>query len=229
MRNVSWFVRLSFAVALVAVIVVAGLGGGTSSDALAATGKPTTAATAGVPGGLCLAPTPTPTPKPSNTPKPTNTPKGATPAATMAASLAPTMAASLAPTMAPTTAPTMAATVARTAAPTMAATSVPPTAIPVGGKPAYAGVTVRARSKLLRFGKPCVDVFGMLDGGPADAAGIQAKDLILAFDKTIIKTPADFYNELLKHQSGDTVTITVQRGSLPVVLQMTLGLNPNLQ
>jgi C-terminal processing protease CtpA/Prc len=258
MFKVSSFLRLSFAVATVAVIIAAGLGTKGENDALAAT-QPANAPKF----DLCVAPPPTNTPKPTKAATAAATKiatvaatkaataaatkiataaatkiataaatKIATVAATKIATAAATKVATAAATKVATAAATKVATAAATTVATAAATQVAPTAttIPVGKKPATAGLTpyvnTGATPKLLYKNQECVSVRLVTAGGPADVAGIKVDDLILGFDKVRITTSAEFSAQVNKHASGDTVEITIQRDGKAIPVAVTLGLNP---
>ena len=64
-------------------------------------------------------------------------------------------------------------------------------------------------------------------GGPADAAGLVAGDLIVAVDGERVSTPEDFVVEIRTRLPGDVVDLTVVRGDerlrLPVTLGATVG------
>lgn len=246
MQKVSWFFRISAVATLALIIAVASLAGGFGTNALAATGTAaagTAIATVGgkLPFELCKVPTPTPEPSPTKAPATKRATAAATGAATKAATSAATMAATTAATRAVTTAATMAATSvatkAATTAATMAATAVPPTVVPPtvvpptattlpkGLKPASALIVLRSSATFKRGGAACVEVFSTTAGGPADVAGIKKSDLILGFDKTAVKTAAEFYSLVDKKVSGDKVLITVQRGTDEIAFSVTLGLN----
>jgi len=64
-------------------------------------------------------------------------------------------------------------------------------------------------------------------GSPADDAGIQAGDVLVGIDGTMIDQDNSFTDLLLQHDPGDTVTVTVQRGGQEQDLQVTLGTRPD--
>jgi Domain of unknown function (DUF4397)/PDZ domain len=163
----------------------------------------------------------------ANFPAPATPTPAPTAAATMAATAAPA-AATMAATVAATAAPVVAATPVATAAATVAAA----TNVPKGTKPASAGLAVRtSRTYKLLNGPKCVQVAGVtVVGGPADVAGLTANDLILAVDGTPLANIATFSAIVLKHASGDTLTLTIQdtttgkESNVPLIL----GANPFL-
>ncbi len=216
MRRDSTFLKLS-PIPLLALIAALALQS-SASGALAANLQSTMAATmAGTAATfpMCMPPTPTPTAT------------GATPAATEAAPAATTM-----PTMAATTMPTVAATMAApTATKVPSKTPVPsatPSATPLvkGQKPVTALIVVGGDPSMILNGQHCLKVSAVTAGGPAAIAGIKKGDYILALDNTPVATAPDFFAKLDKHVSGDTVSITVQRGSSEVTVQVTLGVVP---
>jgi len=62
----------------------------------------------------------------------------------------------------------------------------------------------------------------VVDGSPAAAAGLQPKDAITALDGKELATESTFAQLLNAHKVGDTVTLTVLRGSQTLQLQATL-------
>ena len=64
------------------------------------------------------------------------------------------------------------------------------------------------------------------DGSPAEAAGLQAEDIITALGETELSETANFVNTLWTYMAGETVTLTVVRGDERVTLSATLGERP---
>jgi predicted metalloprotease with PDZ domain len=216
MRRVQNLLKftLIFALFVPVLLGLSGAAGNTAQAATAAaTGAATSAATvsAGIASSvsLCMAPTPTP---------------GGTQAPTEAATVAATTAATTAATAKATTAATAKAT--KEVTPTK--TKVPPTATPIpkGKKPATAGlVLINSASVVRANGLKCPGVNSVTAGGPAAVAGIKKGDYVLGFDDDELKDSADFFAHVAKHVSGDTVTLTIQRGDKAQVVQVVLGLN----
>ncbi len=63
-------------------------------------------------------------------------------------------------------------------------------------------------------------------GSPADVAGVQAGDIVIAVDGTTITEDTTFMELLLEHRAGDTVTLTVSRDGAEHDLSVTLGTRP---
>jgi 2-alkenal reductase len=63
-------------------------------------------------------------------------------------------------------------------------------------------------------------------GGPAEAAGIDAGDIILSLDGDKITPQTPFVTLLFKHAPGDTLDIVVQRGDRAFTTTITLGERP---
>jgi 2-alkenal reductase len=63
-------------------------------------------------------------------------------------------------------------------------------------------------------------------GSPADQAGIQEGDIITSIDGTKIDQNTSFTEALFPHKAGDTVTITLERGSQQLTVKATLGERP---
>ncbi len=63
-------------------------------------------------------------------------------------------------------------------------------------------------------------------GTPAAAAGLQAKDAVIAIDGESIQSSESLVAAIHEHKVGDTVTITVVRGSQQQDLKVTLAARP---
>jgi serine protease Do len=63
-------------------------------------------------------------------------------------------------------------------------------------------------------------------GGPADQAGVQDGDVIVAVDGTNVDATHDLSTLILPHTPGDRLTVTVQRGNGTQQLTITLGTLP---
>jgi hypothetical protein len=93
---------------------------------------------------------------------------------------------------------------------------VPPGAM--SAKPAVATAGGPARSVSLGtipdFGRESGGVLltGTMPGSPAEGAGLQAGDIIVAIDDTAISNLADLSAALKGHQPGDSVTVSARRG-----------------
>lgn len=62
-------------------------------------------------------------------------------------------------------------------------------------------------------------------GSPADNAGLQAEDVIVAIaDRDNIEKLSQFRGEMRRHRAGEEVTIVVLRGGERIQLEVTLGL-----
>ncbi|MEZ4503500.1 MAG: trypsin-like peptidase domain-containing protein [Dehalococcoidia bacterium] len=63
-------------------------------------------------------------------------------------------------------------------------------------------------------------------GSPADEAGLQADDIIVAFDGEALTGESDLPAALDAHKGGDTVNLEVERNGQTLTLQATLGGGP---
>ncbi|MGH2558902.1 MAG: S1C family serine protease [Thermomicrobiales bacterium] len=63
----------------------------------------------------------------------------------------------------------------------------------------------------------------IVPGAPADEAGIAAGDIILAIDGERIDQDNSLTEVLFRHEPGETVSVTIQRGSETLEVEMTLG------
>jgi 2-alkenal reductase len=68
-------------------------------------------------------------------------------------------------------------------------------------------------------------VIEVLSGSPAEKAGIQANDIVTCIEDTCIDQNHLYYNTLFEHQPGQTVKITLLRGTETKNLDVTLGQN----
>jgi S1-C subfamily serine protease len=70
-------------------------------------------------------------------------------------------------------------------------------------------------------------VIGLVaSGSPAAAAGLQPKDVVSAVDGVKLVGESDFAQIVSSHQPGDTLTLTVLRGSQTLSIKLTLGKAP---
>jgi S1-C subfamily serine protease len=67
----------------------------------------------------------------------------------------------------------------------------------------------------------------VVSGSPADQAGVQVQDVITAVDDQSLVGESDFARIVGQHRPGDTITLTVLRGSQQLSLQVTLGEAPS--
>jgi serine protease Do len=67
---------------------------------------------------------------------------------------------------------------------------------------------------------------GVLAGGPADQAGLQAGDVIVKFDDQDINDVSDLLSALYSYQIGQEVTITFWRGDSQSTTHLTLAESP---
>ncbi len=67
------------------------------------------------------------------------------------------------------------------------------------------------------------DIPPITPGGPADAAGLQAGDVIVAIDGDPVTSPDELIVRIRAHSPGDVVTLTVRDGGTDTDLQVTLG------
>lgn len=70
-------------------------------------------------------------------------------------------------------------------------------------------------------------VGGVFPGGPADLAGMQPEDIIVAIDNKEIKTFSELQGTLAKHRAGDEITVKVMRTGRTITLKITLGEMPH--
>jgi S1-C subfamily serine protease len=66
-------------------------------------------------------------------------------------------------------------------------------------------------------------ITSVVSGSPAARAGLQSGDVITAIDGTQIQNDSDLAQILSNDKPGDTVTLTVLRGSQTLTIEVTLG------
>lgn len=72
-----------------------------------------------------------------------------------------------------------------------------------------------------------VAIDGVVPGSPAQAAGLQPRDVVRAIDGLPVHDASELDVALAAHAPGDTVTVSVDRGSQTVDLRVTLGPPPS--
>jgi S1-C subfamily serine protease len=66
-------------------------------------------------------------------------------------------------------------------------------------------------------------ITGVVSGSPAAQAGLQTDDIITQVDGTAIKGDSDLALIIHSHKPGDTLTLSVLRGSQTLTIKVTLG------
>ena len=99
----------------------------------------------------------------------------------------------------------------------------------VTGRP-YLGVstqdvTLRSRDRMWYYsdGTRCVMVEKVVSGSAAEAAGIQAGDLILKIGEKQIASGDDLSGAIGEFKPGDTATLTIQRDGKEMTVEVTFG------
>jgi S1-C subfamily serine protease len=64
---------------------------------------------------------------------------------------------------------------------------------------------------------------------PAAAAGLESGDIITAVNGDPVTASDDLAEHVLKHVPGDTITLSVVRGSRELDVEVTLGVLPGAQ
>jgi putative serine protease PepD len=88
---------------------------------------------------------------------------------------------------------------------------------------AYLGVATSASSSTSTPGATLADVTA---GGPAQAAGLHAGDVVTTLGGSKVRNADDLVAAIADRAPGDKVAITVERGSTTVELTATLGKQP---
>ncbi|MDO4564191.1 MAG: trypsin-like peptidase domain-containing protein [Clostridia bacterium] len=87
-------------------------------------------------------------------------------------------------------------------------------------------VTVQNRNYGMFYGGSatnCVQVSDIVEGGAAEAAGIEVGDLILAVDSTQISSNSDLSAAINAYNAGDQATLTIQRDGSQFTVTVTFG------
>lgn len=59
--------------------------------------------------------------------------------------------------------------------------------------------------------------------GAADRAGLQIKDILVAFENVNLNSPNELYEQLARHRPGDVVSLKVKRGDTLIEVNVTLA------
>jgi len=111
---------------------------------------------------------------------------------------------------------------------TVTIASAPAAAAPAASAPPAAGQPAGRRVSFgtvpdFAFQGPGVRADGVVDGSPAQKAGIQAGDVILKIDDKAVANLQEFSNLLRALQPGQTVTVLLRRGDQERTLKVTLA------
>jgi putative serine protease PepD len=69
-------------------------------------------------------------------------------------------------------------------------------------------------------------VRAIADAGPAAAAGLRVTDIVTAINRVTITDPSALVAAIAAHQPGQSITVTVRRGSRSMALTARLGTQP---
>lgn len=72
-----------------------------------------------------------------------------------------------------------------------------------------------------------VEIAEIVAGGPAEAAGLRADDVVLSVEGTATTSAADFVRAIQTQRPGDVVTLVVLRDGAEQVVDVGLGSNPS--
>jgi S1-C subfamily serine protease len=67
---------------------------------------------------------------------------------------------------------------------------------------------------------------GVVEGGPADEAGIRPGDRIAAVDGAAVRQPGEAVRRIRVHQAGDRVRLSILRDGRTLVVEVDLGERP---
>ena len=94
-----------------------------------------------------------------------------------------------------------------------------------GAKGPYLGVDVREETKSNEGGAL---VESVVDGSPADKAGLKEGDVIVGFSGDVIRGPARLTEKIRGTKPGEKVSLDVRRDGKPVKLQVEMGERPKM-
>ncbi len=83
----------------------------------------------------------------------------------------------------------------------------------------------------IEMGENTTDIKGVyiqnvMEGYPAQKAGIKAGDIITAFNGTVIETPFELVAQILRYEPGDSVKISINRDGKSIELDLVLTEKP---
>lgn len=74
-----------------------------------------------------------------------------------------------------------------------------------------AAVALKALGREVKIRNRGILVGAVAPGGPAEAAGVRATDIVVGVDGTPVRTPAQLRATIAKHRVGDTVALDIRR------------------
>lgn len=98
----------------------------------------------------------------------------------------------------------------------------------VAGRP-YIGISMQEVTQngmyggLFATGNVRVKITSVTDGSPAEAAGLKSGDYIVSLDGTSISSIDDLTGLLNNYDSGDVITMVVERSGSKISIKITLG------
>jgi S1-C subfamily serine protease len=110
--------------------------------------------------------------------------------------------------------------------PLLTASVLLPTLLVVGpadekAGPGFIGVQIKYGPNKNGF-----EVVQLVDGGPADKAGMKANDVITLIDGEAVGTLSDFVTTIAGHKPGDKITLKVFRDGKAKEIAVTVGEAP---
>jgi S1-C subfamily serine protease len=91
----------------------------------------------------------------------------------------------------------------------------------------FAPLTPALATQLGTPGTSGVVVTRVTPGSPAEQAGLRPRDIITSVNGQPLQTDTALAEALANHQVGDTLQLTVQRGTQPLTLSVTLAPRPS--
>jgi S1-C subfamily serine protease len=75
----------------------------------------------------------------------------------------------------------------------------------------------------LKEGTKGVLVAKVVDGSPAQDAGLQQGDIVRTVDGQLVKTPHDVQDIVHRHKTGDSITFVIGRNGESKTIKLTIG------
>ena len=91
----------------------------------------------------------------------------------------------------------------------------------------YIGITVgTVSSDMINYGIPTGAIIRtVVEGGPAEAAGLKENDIITAIDENTIISSSELISEISRKKIGETVSLSVYRDSANIKVDVVIGEN----
>lgn len=89
-----------------------------------------------------------------------------------------------------------------------------------------AAVALKAFGRKVTIANRGILVSAVAPGGPAEAAGVRATDIVVGVDGTPVRTPTQLRSAIAKHRIGDPVELDIRRNGKALRLTAKTALSP---